>query len=225
MISPWKLSKQELTLAHGAWKSGRFPPFIFGEPALLKRIDLKGESMDLLHLIMERRSIRRFKPDPVPQKSLDSILEAVRWTPSWTNSQCWEVIIVNDASVKRQLEALLFKPNRASNGVLEAPIILALCGKMARSGYYRGEIITRWGDWVLFDCGLATQSLCLMSHALGLGTVIIGAFDHRSAEKLLAVPKGYAIVCLIPLGYPAVTPKTPRRKEIREFTHMRTFRT
>jgi len=179
--------------------------------------------MDLLHLIKERRSIRRFKPDPVPQESLDAILEAVRWTPSWTNSQCWEVILVKDASVKRQLETLLFKPNRASKGVLEAPVTLALCGKLASSGYYKGEIITRWGDWILFDCGLATQSLCLMSHSLGLGTVIIGAFEHRSVEKLLGVPEGYSIVCLIPLGYPAVTPSPPQRKQIKEFTHVGTF--
>jgi nitroreductase len=128
-----------------------------------------------------------------------------------------------DASVKRQLEALLFKPNRASIGVLEAPVTLALCGKLASSGYYKGEIITRWGDWILFDCGLATQNLCLMAHSLGLGTVIIGAFDHKSTEKLLGVPEGYSIVCLIPLGYPAVNPSPPQRKQIKEFTHVGTF--
>ncbi len=58
--------------------------------------------------------------------------------------------------------------------------------------------------------------MVLAAHALGLGTVIIGAFDARKAEKALGVPKGYRAVTLFPVGVPAREAKTPPRKELAE---------
>lgn len=179
--------------------------------------------MELSTGIKTRRSIRRFKPDLVSQESLNAIWEAVRWAPSWGNTQCWEVITVRDPSQRSQLEETLIKPNTATKSLIEAPVALVICGKLATSGYYKGEASTRWGDWVLFDCGLAVQNLCLMAHSLGLGTVIIGQFDHQAAERVLAVPEGYSVVCLIPLGYPAQTSKAPARRELSDFIHEEKF--
>ncbi len=75
----------------------------------------------------------------------------------------------------------------------------------------------------MFDLGLATQNLCLMAHDLGLGTVIVGLFDHDGAKQILNVPAGYELVVLIPMGYPAKTPSAPERREIEEFTHYDIF--
>jgi nitroreductase len=131
---------------------------------------------------------------------------------------------VRDPSIKKRLEDTLGKPNSAAKSLLEAPLALVLCGKQASAGYYGGEVKTRWGDWILFDCGLAAQNLSLMAHSLGLGSVIIGQFDHQAVEKILAVPDGFSVVCMIPLGYPAKTPQAPERKHVPAFTHMETFR-
>ena len=61
----------------------------------------KGEvNMDLMEAIKGRRSIRKYKPDPVSEETLQKIMEAVRWAPSWANTQCWEVIVVKDPKDK-----------------------------------------------------------------------------------------------------------------------------
>ena len=49
--------------------------------------------MDLMEAIKGRRSIRKYKTDPVSEEVLHTVIEAVRWSPSWANTQCWEVII------------------------------------------------------------------------------------------------------------------------------------
>ncbi len=62
-----------------------------------------------------------------------------------------------------------------------------------------------------------------MAHHLGLGTVIVGLFDHDRAKEILNVPADYELVVLIPMGYPAKTPSAPKRREIEEFTHYDKF--
>jgi nitroreductase len=173
--------------------------------------------MDLMDAIKGRRSIRRYKPDPVPEEVLQKVMEAVRWAPSWANTQCWEAIAVKDPGVKSKLSMALFKNNPATSSMIEAPIILILCGKKGISGCRRGQPVTVRGDWWMFDVGLAMQNLCLAAHALGLGTVIIGAFDHKKVEEILGLPQDVEVVAMTPLGYPAAEGSAPRRKEIAEF--------
>jgi nitroreductase len=71
----------------------------------------------------------------------------------------------------------------------------------------------------MFDIGLAMQNLCLTAYALGLGTVIIGAFDHKKVEEILGLPQDVEVVAMTPLGYPAATGTAPKRKEISEFVY------
>ena len=75
----------------------------------------------------------------------------------------------------------------------------------------------------MFDLGLATQNLCLAAHACGLGTVILGLFDHNQAKTILKVPEGCELVSLIPMGYPAKRPSAPKRRQIEEFAHFDYF--
>ena len=105
----------------------------------------------------------------------------------------------------------------------DAPAVIALCGKLKTSGYYKGEAATKLGDWFMFDLGIATQSLCLTAHSLGLGTVVVGMIDHDKANKVLGVREGYEVVALIPIGYPAKDSPAPKRREIKEFTHLEKF--
>jgi nitroreductase len=174
---------------------------------------------DLMSIMKGRRSIRRYQDKPVPEEHLQKILEAVQWSPSWANSQCWEAVVVKDRGVKEKLKATLPATNPASKGMTEAPVVIALCGKLQSSGYYKGEVTTKFGDWFMFDLGIATQSLCLMAHHLGLGTVVVGLFDHDKAKKVIGVAEGYELVALIPVGYPAKESSPPRRRETSEFVH------
>jgi nitroreductase len=178
---------------------------------------------DLMGIIKGRRSIRRFLDKPVPEKDLQQILEAVQWSPSWANTQCWEIVVVKDRAIKERLNEALSPTNPARKGLPDAPVVLALCGKARSSGYYKGEASTKLGDWLLFDLGIATQSMCLAAHNLGLGTVIVGSLDHDKAKEVLGVAEGYELVALIPLGYPARDSAAPKRREIIEFTHFEKF--
>ncbi len=173
--------------------------------------------MDLMEAIKGRRSIRKYKPDPVSEEVFRNLIEAVRWSPSWANTQCCEVIAVRDAKIKSELATALAKGNPAASSMIEAPLVIVLCGKKGVSGFKKGEATTAKGDWLMFDTGLAMQSFCLAAHSHGLGTVIVGNFDHQKVAESLAVPQNVEVVAITPLGYPATEGVAPKRKEISEF--------
>jgi nitroreductase len=178
---------------------------------------------DMLEIIKSRRSIRNYQDKAVPDEVLDKVLEAVRWSPSWANTQCWEVVVVKDQAIKQKLQAALPPTNPASKAMVEAPVVLVLCGQLNKSGSYKGQVTTKFGDWFLFDLGIATQSICLAAQSLGLGTVVVGLFDHNQAKQVVGLPDGYELVAMLPLGYPAKEPAAPKRREISEFAHREKF--
>ncbi len=179
-----------------------------------------GELMDV---IRDRRSIRRYQDKEIPEDSLKKISEAVRWAPSWNNTQCWEIVFVKDRAKKMKVQALVPDVNPAKKAILEAPVTIVLCGKVKVSGFYMGQATTKHGDWFMFDLGLAAQNLCLAAHDEGLGTVIVGLFDHDRMKEVLGIGEGYEVLALIPLGYPAKTSAAPKRREIEGFMHIDVF--
>jgi nitroreductase len=184
--------------------------------------------MELFEAIKSRRSIRKYKADPVDDTKINAILEAGRWAPSWSNTQCWRFIVVRDSQVKAKLtESLLrFKlpdkeiENPAVNMLKAVPVIIVVCAKTGTSGTApgvgSGAFFTDKGDWFMFDAALAVQNMVLAAHGLGLGTVILGTFDAVKLEKILGVPQGYRVITLFPVGIPEHEGKTPPRKELSE---------
>jgi nitroreductase len=175
---------------------------------------------DLMTLIQTRRSIRKYEDRPVPEQALRQVLESIKWAPSWANTQCWEVIVVKDPAAKEKLQASLPpKGNPAHSAMVQAPVVLVMCAKTHSAGYYKEVAATKFGEWMMYDLGIATQNICLMAHNLGLGTVVVGLFDHQKAADALGVPVGYELVTMIPLGYPAKSGSAPKRREVDEFIH------
>jgi len=175
---------------------------------------------DLVTIIQDRRTIRAIESRPIADEDLNKVLKAVRWAPSWANTQCWEVVVAKDPEVKKALQdSMTGMSNPAAKAMVDAPVVLVMCARKGASGYYKGEAATKFGDWMMFDLGLATQNLCLMAHSLGLGTVVVGMFDHQKAAAVVAVPAGYELVAMVPIGYPAKEAKPPKRREVSEFTH------
>ncbi|MCX8177846.1 MAG: nitroreductase family protein [Candidatus Bathyarchaeota archaeon] len=179
--------------------------------------------MDVIEAIKTRRSIRKFKCDPVEEDKLLAVLEAARWAPSWANTQCWEFIIVKNNETKRKLAETLTPWNPARDAVQNAPIVIAACAKIGISGFRDGKPVTDKGDFYMFDLALAVQNLTLAAHSLGLGTVQVGSFDALKASAILKVPENMKLVELIPLGYPAEEGRPPKRKEIKEFVHLEEY--
>lgn len=178
---------------------------------------------EFMEVVKGRRSVRNYEPRDIPEELLNELFEAVRWSPSWANTQCWELVVVKDSGLKQRLQETMAKGNPATKSIVEAPVVIAVCGKTESAGYYKGQVTTKFGDWIMFDLGLATQTLCLTAHDLGLGTVIVGLFDHEKAKEVLGVPQGYELVTLITLGYPSKVPSAPKRRETSEFVHYNKF--
>ena len=178
---------------------------------------------DFMDTLKSRRSVRKYENTEVPEDIVHQVLDAVKWTPSWANTQCWEIIRVKDKTLREKLQATISKGNPATKSIVEAPVLFVLCAKLQSSGYYKGKVTTIFGDWFMYDIGIATQSLCLAAESFGLGTVIIGLFDHNQAKEILKVPEGFELVSIIPMGYPAKKPSAPKRREADEFLHLDTF--
>ena len=178
---------------------------------------------DCMKAIRERRSIRRFTAQDIDSETLTRIFTAASWAPSWGNSQCWEIVVVRDPEMKSHLSEILSPKNPATRTVANAPVVLAICGQVQKAGWYSGRQVTMFEDWLMYDLGLISQNICLAAHSLGLGSVIIGAFDHGRAEELLRIPAGYALVSLIPLGYPDHAPSPPPRRAVADFVHFDRF--
>ncbi len=178
---------------------------------------------DILSTIKQRRSIRSYKEGDIEKEKLDVLLEAIRWSPSWANTQCWEVVLVNDPDTKRAIQEALAKGNPARDAIVKAPVLFIMCAQLKKAGYYKGDAPTKFGDWFMFDLGIATQSLCLAAHSLGLGTVIVGLFEHDKVKQILNVPEEYEVVTIVPVGYPEKIPSAPKRKESKDFIHYGRF--
>ena len=178
---------------------------------------------DFMDIIKNRRSIRRYQDKPIPDELLNGILEAGRWAQSWANTQCWEIVVVRDDAIKEALQNTLPEANPGRKCLAQAPVVLAVCGKLESSGYYKGNVTTKFGDWFLFDLGIVTQNMALAAHALGMGSVVLGLFDHDAAKQVLDVPEGCELATLMPLGFPEGEVKTPPRREVSEFVHQDRF--
>lgn len=172
--------------------------------------------MDTYEAIMTRRSIRHYKPDLVDDATLEKVLEAGRWAPSWANQQPCRFVVIGDQSIKEQLADMTGK-NPSTNAIRNAPIVIVACARLGVSGYYDGELASDEGDWHMYDIAVAMQNMALAAHAMGLGTVHVGLnFDTKKVAQILDIPQGYKAVVMTPLGYPEREGKVTPRKELAE---------
>ena len=180
--------------------------------------------MEVITAIKERRSIRKYRPDPVSDSDLTELLEAARWAPSWANTQCWKFIVVKNLDTRRKLAETLPKGNPAFTSFTEAPIVIVACAQLGKAGFFKGNAGTDKGDWYMFDVALAMQNLTLAAHSKGLGTVHVGFFDAQEVAQLLEVPEGAVVVEMTPLGYPAGEVNATTRKELHELISYEKFK-
>ncbi|MFH1486120.1 MAG: nitroreductase family protein [Chloroflexota bacterium] len=185
--------------------------------------------MDLMEAIRGRRSIRKYRTDPVPDEVLRSLLEAVRLAPSWSNTQCWRLVVVRDQETKMKLAGAIRtthvdRQNPATEAVKNAAVVIVACAERGLSGCYKGDDkqgtpSTDKGEWwFMFDMGLAMQNLTLAAHAAGLGTVHIGMYDANEIAGILSLPPNVVVIELMPVGWPDEQPEPRPRKDIEQFT-------
>ena len=153
----------------------------------------------LLKLMRKRRSVRRFKPDPVPEGYIEKILEAARWAMSGSNSQPWEFIVVKDKATREKIVEL-FEASRNGNYVIEssrvkelrhpaylenpkgspgfkdAPVLIVVCAdprvlqaQTTQMHFFGGGEGGPLGPYYK-NIANATQNMHLAAAALGLGS-------------------------------------------------------
>ena len=160
-------------------------------------------------LAEKRRSVRAYKPEPVPEEMLQQVLEAARVAPSACNKQPWRFIVVRSETGRRALGAAY-----AREWFWKAPVIIAVC-------ILPGEAWVRSYDgrnYAMVDGALAMDHLTLAAAEAGLGTCWIGAFDPAAVREILGLPDGVEIVGMTPLGFPDVeaSPRVRSRRALGE---------
>ena len=164
--------------------------------------------MDVFEAIAARRSVRRYKPEPIPEESIGRIMEAARLAPSAGNRQPWRFVVTKDPGVRRALA-------RAANNqdfVGQAPAVITVLGDP--------EVSERWH---LRDPMIAAEHMALQAVEEGLGTCWIGAFDEAEVKRILKVPDKLRVVCLLPVGKPAEVPAGKPRRPMTELLFKDTY--
>ena len=165
--------------------------------------------MEIMEAIRSRRSVRRYRSDPVPREKLMQVLEAFRLAPSWKDRQCWRVVVLSDRDRIRQLgELLRYNPGREVFDTV--PYFLVVTADPEKSGVRDGR------PYYMTDIGIALQNAVLAATGLGLGTCWIGSFTEDPIREFLGVPDHIHIAALTPLGVPDESPDPRPRMTMAE---------
>ena len=164
--------------------------------------------MSVFEAIMNRKSIRVYKNDPIPQEVLIRVLEAARWAPSGKNLQPWKFIVVRDKDLREKLATA----SAQQHFMAEAPVIVVACGYPDECYARMGRYMKSWS----VDVAIALEHLILQAQEEGLGTCWIGGFSQENARKIVDIPDKYKVVTVMPIGYPVEETAPRPRKPIEE---------
>ena len=158
----------------------------------------------LLKFLKGRRSIRVYQGKPIEDEELNKILEAGRWSPSASNRQPWEFIVIKNKEILLKLA----KTTGYGSFMKEVSVAIAIVAKMKTSP-----------KWYLIDTSLVSMQMMLMAWALGIGSCWIGSMDREKAKKLLGIDKTDYLLTILPFGYiKGNIPKTTPRKSLEQIT-------
>lgn len=171
--------------------------------------------MKLHELILQRQSVRKYKPLPVDDSMVAECLEAARLAPSACNSQPWKFVVVNDPGLVAQVgdAAVGMGMNKFAR---EVPVIVAVVLEKMNLTARIGSVI-KDKEYSLLDVGIAVDHFCLQAAELGLGTCIMGWFDEKRVKKLLGIGNR-RVPLLITLGFPDCALREKVRKPLEEMS-------
>lgn len=166
----------------------------------------------LERLIRSRRSIRRFKPEPVERGRISACLEAARLAPSAENAQPWRFVVVDEPVLKERLaEAAFSGIYRMTRFAAQAPVLVVVLASLDLVAHKIGRHI-QGTQYYLIDIGIAGEHFVLRAEEEGLATCWIGWFNARRVRKLLGVPRRYKIVAMVAVGIAASRPPADAKR-------------
>ena len=191
--------------------------------------------------IEKRRSIRKFKSDPMPDEYLFELIDAARLAPSGCNAQPWRFKIVKDQKSKKKLAHAAYD----QLFIADAPAVIVCCADI--SEYLDGTVsgiqdlgkigtvedrivqilvkkadqlkvcpIEQIGPQIAFNVAIAIEHIVLRALDFGLGTCWIRLLDGQKVNDLFGWDDNIFTVALLPIGYPAEDPTPRKRMKIQE---------
>lgn len=193
---------------------------------------------DLRTFLRTRRSVRRFKPDPVPDSVLRDILHTATFAPSAHNRQPWRFVVLTDSSAKIHLsdamaeefqrdlqkdqvppEEIAKRVSRSRERITGAPVVVILCLDMSEMDEYP-DTRRKKAEYIIATQSAANagMQLLLAAHAERLGGVWVCSpmFAQETVQKALNISSTWEPQAMFLLGYPAETPAFRERKLLEE---------
>ena len=203
---------------------------------------------DFLELVHTRRSMRRFKPEAIPQELLEKILEAGRWAMSGANAQPWEFVVVRDATTRAKLAESWFEPHKEMYAIeqmripelrltplrefattaafKDAPLLIVVVGdRRTYQATVLGAnfLVTEGAADAIYlkNMANATQNLHLAAAAAGLGSewISVNRLWGQALKKILDIPEMLEVQTLAAIGYPAYKPGPSYRRPLADIVH------
>ncbi len=158
--------------------------------------------MDFLDIIMNRRSIRRFKNIMVEKDKIDALIQSAMFAPSAVNRQPWHFIVIDDRTMMTRIMEM--HPN--SKMLESASHAILVCGD---------EILQHGPGYWIADCGAATENILLAAKSMNLGSCWIGLYPREnrmtSCKEIFGLPSHVHPFALIAIGYPDEIKEKPER--------------
>jgi nitroreductase len=208
-----------------------------------------GIAMDyegLLDLVKRRRSIRKFKPEPIPDEYVDKIIEVARWAPSGANSQPWEFIVIKNKRLRNKIIDFAIEQTSISYNIertrdeklrffeqggppakeynRDAPVCILVCGDTRTKDFYPLIYTLTTGDQI-FQSSLASAFLYMTLAATSLGlaskwlTAVATPLVEPLVKDLLGIPKVMALYDMMLVGYPASKPRPRPVRDAQDIVH------
>ncbi len=183
----------------------------------------------MTEIILNHRSIRKYKPDAIPEKTLELILEAGIRASNTGNMQVYSIIVTQDEAMKNKLLPLHFN----QEAVKQAPLLLTFCADINRFSKWCKLRNAKpaydnflWFYTASIDAVIAAQNCALAAESEGLGICYMGTTNY-TAEKIIEVlklPKGVIPVTTLTIGYPEETPYLTDRLPKNAVVHYETYK-
>ena len=187
--------------------------------------------MDVGEAIRKRRSIRKFKPDPIPEGKIRLLLESARLAPSGTNTQPWRFIVVKDNDTKKRLQEAAHNQRH----VKSAPVIIVCCADLKAFKEFSERVdeliesgalpertrkvfipyLSKGMDTVTKDAlmvaaaanvAIAVEHIVLQAVEIGLGTCWVRWYEDDKVKEILGIPEHVEVMALLPVGVPDEEP-------------------
>ncbi len=187
-------------------------------------------------VMAKRRSVRKFRPDAIPEEDIKRIIDAGRMAPTSGNQQPWKFLVIRDPKKIAEMKEACVKVSleyfdksgdqKTKREDFESSV------RNRSAGYFSAPVFivvltdnnSKYPTYNHWDGPMGAGFMMLAARALGYGTVFItDAIPDQVTKTVLNIPDRYTRVCITPVGVPVEWPDSPPKKKLEEFIAFETL--